>query len=148
MKVNEFMSKEVITCQADNTVSDAASLMADKGFSVLPIVDAENKLIGILTESDFVGKEVDIPHALVSIKQLFGQNYHLGEVEDVYARAKDTKIGDVMSKRVTTVKPDSSLTEVVELMVAKHLKRLPVVENGVLVGIITRKDLLKAFNTL
>jgi len=148
MFVKDFMTTNVVTCNVNHTVKDAAKLMAENNYSIIPIVDEKQKLLGVLTESDFVGKEVDIPHALVSLRQLFGQTYHMNDIEKVYEQAKNTPLEAVMSTKVKTVKPDSTLSSVVETMVSFHLKRLPVVENDKLVGIITRKDLLKAFNTL
>ena len=148
MQVSEFMTKNVKTIKSDCTVEEAAKIMADGGFSVLPVVDNEDKLVGIMTESDFAGKEVRIPHALGSIKQLFGQNFYFGDVEEIYKKAKTKKVSEVMSKNVKTVTLNSSLTDVIDFMINKNLKRLPVVDGNKLVGIITRKDLLKAFNKI
>ena len=72
MKANDFMTKSVISCKQTQTVEEAASLMSDKGFSVMPVVDDAGKLVGILTESDFVGKDANVPRAMVSMKRLLG----------------------------------------------------------------------------
>ncbi len=148
MKANEFMTKNVITCNESQTVSDAAKIMSENGFSVMPIVNNSGDLIGIVTESDFVGKDVDIPHALVSLKRVLGENHYHGDIEKIYSRAKNRQLSEVMSKPPITVDPESTLNAVVERMAAKNLKRIPVVENGKIVGIITRKDLIKAFNQM
>lgn len=146
MKAKDFMTTNVITCTEDQSVADAAKLMVEKKFSVMPILNSEGKLVGIVTESDFVGKEVKVPHALASIKQLFGQNFYFNDVETLYAEAKNKKLSSVMSKNLKTVKPETSLSEVVNYMISKNIKRLPVVDGEKLVGIITRKNILKAFN--
>lgn len=146
MKAKDFMTTNVITCTEDQSVADAAKLMVDNEFSVMPILSTDGKLVGIVTESDFVGKEVSIPHALASIKQLFGQNFYFADVETLYKEAKGKKLSDVMSKNLKTVKPDTSLSDVVNYMISKNVKRLPVVEDEKLIGIITRKNILKAFN--
>ncbi|WP_417336215.1 CBS domain-containing protein [Halobacteriovorax marinus] len=148
MKVSEFMTKDVISCTEENTVEEAAKIMHDKGFSVMPVVDGAGALIGILTESDFVGTDANIPHALASIKKLFGQNFYFSDAEEIYKKSKVKKLGEVMTKDVTTVTSDQSLSDVISVMSHNHLKRLPVVDGGKLVGIITRKDLLKAYNKL
>ncbi len=148
MKANEFMTKNVITCNQDQTVSEAARVMSENGFSVLPIVDNSSALVGIVTESDFVGKDVNVPHALVSLKRVLGENHHQGNIEEIYSRAKTRKLSEVMSKSPSTVESESSLSSIVDLMKTKNLKRLPVLEGGKLVGIITRKDLIKAFNKI
>lgn len=148
MIVKDFMTTEVTTCDGEHTVQDAANLMSEKGFSILPIVDEENHLLGIVTESDFVGKEIEIPHAMASLKMLFGKVYHMEDIENVYKSAKDTKLKNIMSSKVKTISKESSLSSVIDTMVNNHLKRLPVVEGGKLIGIITRKDLLRSFKQL
>ena len=120
MQVKEFMTTELTTCSSDQTVKDAADLMTEKGISILPVVDDENRLLGIVTESDFIGKEIDVPHAMASLKQLFGQTYHNQDIESVYRAARDTKLEKVMSKDVRTVSKESTLTSVIETMVAYH----------------------------
>ena len=136
MKVLDFMTKDVTTCTESQTVGDAAKKMIELGISVMPVVNDEGTLTGIVTQSDFISREVEIPHALVSIKKLFGQDFNLTDVEDVYKKSKNKTLADVMSHNV------------VELMMSKHLKRIPVVDDGKLVGMITRKDILKAFEKL
>jgi CBS domain-containing protein len=119
--------------------------MLANGFSVVPIVDSRQHLVGIVTESDFVGKELKIPHALASIKRLFGQDFYIQDIEPIYQKAKSKKLSEVMSKNLVVVKPEDTLTDVVNIMIEKKLKRLPVVKDDKLVGIITRKDLIRAF---
>lgn len=148
MKVLDFMTKDVQTCNEDQTVGEAAKKMIDSGISVMPVVNNEGTLTGIVTQSDFISREVEIPHALVSMKRLFGQDFNLTDVEDVYKKSKSKALGEVMSRDPVTVTSENSLNGVVELMMKKHLKRLPVVDNGKLIGIITRKDILKAFEKL
>lgn len=148
MKVLDFMTKDVTTCTESQTVGDAAKKMIELGISVMPVVNDEGTLTGIVTQSDFISREVEIPHALVSIKRLFGQDFNLTDVEDVYKKSKSKKLSDVMSTNLVTVSSENTLNGVVELMMKKHLKRLPVVDDGKLVGMITRKDILKAFEKL
>ncbi|MEH0862492.1 CBS domain-containing protein [Halobacteriovorax sp. DPLXC-1] len=148
MKVLDFMTKDVTTCTESQTVGDAAKKMIELGISVMPVVNDEGTLTGIVTQSDFISREVEIPHALVSIKRLFGQDFNLTDVEDVYKKSKNKTLADVMSHNVVTVTSENTLNGVVELMMSKHLKRIPVVDDGKLVGMITRKDILKAFEKL
>jgi len=148
MIAQDFMTKNVISCKQTQTVEEAAALMSDKGFSVMPVVDDEGLLVGILTESDFVSKEVKIPHALASLKRLLGVTHYEGDIEAIYASAKKRKLEEVMTKNPKTISPDTSLNSIVSFMEDKKLKRLPVVENQKLVGMITRKDLLHAFGLI
>lgn len=146
MKASDFMTKNVTTCNQSQTVEDAATLMSENGFSVVPIVDDKNNLVGLITESDFISKVQSVPHALVSLRQLFGQSFHASDVEQIYKESKAKKLGDIMTKNPKTVGPNSTLDEVVTFMGEKNLKRLPVVDNGKVVGIITRTDVIRAFN--
>ena len=148
MKASEFMTKNVKTCTPDQTIQDAATLMLENDFSVVPIVDANGTLQGIITQSDFISREVEIPHAMVSLKHLFGQNFNSVDVEEIYKKSKDITLDKVMTKDVKTVGPDDTLNDVVAHMSKKNKKRIPVVDNGKLVGIITRRNILQAFNDL
>lgn len=148
MKASDFMTKDVKTCTPDQTVQDAANLMLENDFSVIPVVDKDGVLQGIITESDFISREVDIPHAMVSLKHLFGQNFNSTDVEDIYKKSKNLSLEKVMTKDVKTASPDDSLNDVVSKMSEKNIKRLPVIDNGVVVGIITRKNILKAFSQI
>lgn len=140
------MSSDVKTCLPTDTVADAAKLMAEYGFSVIPVEDKDGNLVGIVTESDFIGKEVEVPHALVSLKQLFGQQFYFRDIEEIYIKSKDKPLSSVMSKAPVTISPDTPLSEVVHLMQTKNWKKLPVVENKKVVGMVTRKDIIKAFH--
>ncbi|MDY0131252.1 MAG: CBS domain-containing protein [Desulforegulaceae bacterium] len=146
MKISEFMTTDVISCNVDKTLKDAADLMLEKNISVLPVVDSDNKLLGILTESDFVGKDANIPRAMASIRMLFGKTAYRGNIEKIYREVKDHPLDKVMTKDPVTISADSSLTALVELMGNRNLKRIPVVKDKKLVGIVTRKDLIKAFS--
>lgn len=148
MNASEFMTKEVITCKESQTVGDAAKIMFENGISVMLVVDDNDHLTGIVTESDFVGKEVNVPRALASIKQLFGHTFHSEDIESIYSSSKSKPLGEIMTENPTSIGPDTSLTSIVDLMQTKHLKRLPVTSDNKVVGIVTRKDLLKAYNQI
>lgn len=148
MEAKDFMTKEVVTCTETETVADAAHKMVEGSFSCMPVVDDKGHLTGIVTQSDFVGKEVSIPHVLASVKQLFSQNFYFGDIEQIYQKAKELPLKSVMSKNLVTISPDTELSVILKLMISKKLKRLPVVENNEMVGIITRKDIVKAFDKL
>lgn len=140
----DIMSTNPITIDANKTVKDAAELMFDKNISILPVFDGD-KFVGLITQSDFVGKAVDVPHAVVSMKQLFGQNFNAQSVEEVYKNAQSKPLSEVMSTGIKSVGPNDSIDAVVDAMIKSNLKRLPVVEDGKLVGIITRRNILHAF---
>ncbi|PIP93765.1 MAG: hypothetical protein COW00_07725 [Bdellovibrio sp. CG12_big_fil_rev_8_21_14_0_65_39_13] len=145
MKAKDIMSTNIVSCHPDTSVKDAARLMTLKGFSSLPVVNGNNEIRGIISASDFIGKEIEVPHAMASMKRLLGQNFYRISIEDIYKKTQHFKVSQIMTTKLNTVTPETSIDGVVKSMIEKHHKRLPVVDNGVLVGMITRKDLLKAF---
>lgn len=119
-QIKEVMSRDVVTIEASRPVQDAAQLMAARGVGCL-MVSIGNKAIGILTERDFVARVLT-------------------------AGFDPTKmlVRDVMTTPIFTVSSDQPLEKAAELMVTYKVRRLPVVDEGVLVGIITASDLARA----
>lgn len=146
MIASDFMTKNVTTCTENQTVEEAATLMTDNGFSVVPVVDGDGNLVGIITESDFITKVQAVPHAMVNLRSLFGKSFNSTDVEQIYKESKTKKLSEVMTKNPKTVAPDATLDEVVKFMGEKNLKRIPVVDGGQVVGVITRSNVIKAFN--
>lgn len=146
MIASDFMTKNVTTCTENQTVKEAATLMTDNGFSVVPVVDGDGNLVGIITESDFITKVQSVPHAMVNLRSLFGKSFNSTDVEQIYNESKTKKLSEVMTKNPKTVAPDATLDEVVKFMGEKNLKRIPVVDGGKVVGVITRSNVIKAFN--
>ena len=146
MLVKEIMTTELHTLTIDNTVKEAADVMLGKGINIVPIVDADHKLLGVVTQSDFVGKKVEIPHAITGLKQIFGETFHSKDIEEVFASVRDKKLGDVMTKNIKTVEPEDTVNHVLNVITNNELKRIPVIENGQLVGVVTRRDIMKSFS--
>lgn len=148
MKVSEFMIKNVYFLNQDQTILEAAELMMKQNISALPIVDSNQHLVGIITESDFIGKDAHIPHALASIKRLLGEILYMDGTEEIFQRAKNKPLKKVMSKNIRTIGPDYSLDEVINMMNKYKLKRIPVVQDEKLVGIVTRHEVVRAFTMI
>ncbi|MCB9062179.1 MAG: CBS domain-containing protein [Halobacteriovoraceae bacterium] len=146
MKAKEFMTQNPATINMNKTVEEAAQIMLEKDIGSLLVVDDSNKLIGILTESDFVGKKVDIPHALVSLKQLLGRTFSNQSVDEIFSNAKKHPVSSVMTNHPITISPEANLNEIVELMTSKNLKRFPVLDGDKIVGVVSRRDLIRAFS--
>ena len=146
MKVREVMSSPVVSVSAAASVGEAAEAMIEHGFSGLPVTNAEGMLVGIVTESDFLrrpelGTDIRRPRWLDFLRGA-------GRVAEDYARANGRRVEEVMHFNVITCGPEDSLKSAVDTMLQKRIKRLPVVENGRVVGIIARSDLLKALAPL
>lgn len=136
------MNRHVITVQPDTSVADAIQLMIGQRISGLPVTDASGRLVGILSEADLV-QRVELgtaPQRPAWLEFLRGP----GQVADDYVHTHGRRVDDVMTRHVITVTQATPLDEVAQIMRSKRIKRLPVVADERVVGIISRSDLLRA----
>jgi CBS domain-containing protein len=146
MKAIDVMQREPITAQMDTAIDDAVRLMVANRISGLPVVDAAGAVVGILSEGDLLrrtelGTEAPAP---AWIGWLTGQ----GRAAREYVREHARKVGEIMTAPAITVTPQAELAEVVALMESRRIKRVPVVQDGRLVGMLTRSDLVRALESL
>jgi CBS domain-containing protein len=140
MKAADVMTSGLITVTPDTSVKKAAQLMLRYDISGFPVIDRAGRLVGIVTEGDFLrraetGTERHRPRWL----EVF---VDAGRLAEEYTRSHGRKVEEVMTSRVFTATEDTPLDAVVELMERHHIKRVPVVRNGHLIGMVTRPDLL------
>ncbi|WP_338691684.1 CBS domain-containing protein [Bradyrhizobium sp. 26S5] len=142
MRAHQIMARHVVTVGTDTSIMDAAKLMMDHRVSGLPVVDAAGRLVGILSEGDFLRRsEIGTRRRRARWLQfLLGS----GHAATDFAHERGRKVGDIMSYDPVTVTEETPLPDLVELMEKKGVKRLPVMRDGRLVGIVTRADLLRA----
>lgn len=146
MFVQAIMTSSPITVDASASIAEAARLMLDNHISGLPVVDANGALVGIVSEGDFLRRgELNTERKRSWLSDFLTS---AGTIADEYVRAHGRKVGEVMTSPVTTVSPRATLSDVVKLMERDDIKRLPVVENGKLVGIVARSDLLRALSQM
>jgi CBS domain-containing protein len=143
MKISEIMTHPILTVGKDTTLFDAARLMLERNVGCLPVVNDAGKLVGIITESDFTGRERGVPVSVLRLPEVFGQWLSGNEIERIFQESRSRTVAEIMSAPVRTVTEDESVTEVVTRMIKSDLKRLPVVREGIPIGIVTRHDLLK-----
>ncbi|GAN80750.1 CBS domain-containing protein [Acidocella aminolytica] len=142
MNVAEIMNRNTIAVQPRTTVVDAARIMLANHVSGLPVLDENGTLVGVVTEGDMlrraeIGTEGTPAGWLKALLQP-------AAVAADYVATHSRHVSGVMTHNPVFVTPDTSLAEAVQIMLRKHFKRLPVMENNKLVGIIGRTDLLKA----
>jgi CBS domain-containing protein len=142
MDVSEVMTREIVGATPDMNVEDAARLMVQHRLSGLPVLVDGGVLVGIITEGDLlrraeIGTAGEGPGWLTSF-------FTPGRGAQDYIRTHARKVGDLMTRDVVSVSEGTSLSDAVSLMQSRHVKRLPVAEQGRLVGIVARADLLKA----
>jgi CBS domain-containing protein len=143
MNAADIMVRSVISVTPETNVAEAARLMLDHRISGLPVLDRSGALVGIISEGDLLrraetGTERQRPRWL----EFFSAP---GRLAQDYAQAHARKIADLMTRNVVSIGPEAPIDEIVRLMERWRLKRLPVVEAGRLVGIVTRADLVRAF---
>jgi CBS-domain-containing membrane protein len=140
--VKDVMTPYVVSVLPDQSVFDAAKVMLEKKISGLPVVDDTGNLVGIVTEGDFLRRaEIGTKRQRPRWVEFF---MGPGRLADEYVRISGRKIRDVMTRDVRAVAPDTPLSEAVRLMERHNIKRVPVVEGGKMVGIVTRANLLHA----
>ena len=140
------MTRRIMSVGPDDSVVRAARLMLQNHISGLPVIDATGALVGIVTEGDFLRRaELDTRHRGPRwIEFLLGP----GHLASEYVRASGRKVSEVMTRRLETIPSSAPLDEVVSLMERHHIKRLPVVDGGKMVGIVSRANLLHALASM
>lgn len=142
MKAHQIMTRNVITIAPDASIHDAAKLMIDHHVSGLPVVDGAGKLIGIVTERDFLrrqelGTEIKRPRWLEFLRGP-------GRQAVDFVREAGRKVHEIMTPNVYSVIPDAELVDIVEIMERHRIKRVPVVQSDHLVGIVSRHNFVAA----
>lgn len=146
MKAGDIMTTTVVSVRADDTVRDAAKLMARHHVSALPVVDAAGKLVGLVSEGDLLRRE--------EIGTEKRRSWWLELLAGPEAGAKDylkefgRHVRDVMSPTVVTVDESAPLAQIAELLESRHIKRVPVVRAQKVVGIVSRANLIQALASL
>jgi CBS domain-containing protein len=142
MKVRDVMTPHVVTVGPNDSVATASGLMLQKKISGLPVVDGNGRLVGIVSEGDFLRRsEIGTKRTRPRwIEFILGP----GRIAEEYVKLNSRKVSDVMSHQVRTVAPDDSLATAVDVMERYRIKRVPVVQGEDVVGIVTRANLLRA----
>ena len=146
MNAADVMTTKVITVTPESSIEDAAKLMLQYRISGLPVLDQKGGLVGIITEGDFLrrgetGTERRRPRWLEFI---LGP----GRLSSEYVQAHGRKIADVMTSDPISITEDVSLEDVVDALERHRVKRLPVMRDGKLVGIVSRANLVQALATV
>jgi CBS domain-containing protein len=140
MQAQDVMTSWVATIEASASVREAAKLMAERRISALPVVDEDDRMIGIVSEGDLLRRaELGTETA--------GSWWLLALAKDAaadYRKTHGRTVSDVMTRRVVSVGPATPLREVAQLMEKHRIKRVPVLDAGRLVGIVSRADLVRS----
>ena len=143
MHARDVMVAPVITVKPSTTVKEVAELFLEKRISAAPVIDSQEKLVGIVSEGDLLHRvEAGTErHRSWWLEGFIGNDTLATE----YVKAHGRKVSDVMTRKVITASPQTPLHEVATLMEKNAIKRVPILENGQLVGIVSRADIVRAF---
>ncbi len=141
MNARDVMSRNVISIAPDATVLQAAQMMLKHHISGLPVVE-NGKLVGIVSEGDFLRRQETQTQRRRSrwLEFLMGP----GRMAEEYTHTHGSRVSEVMTTALQTATEDTSLEDIVRLMEKHHIKRVPVLRAGKMVGIITRANLMHA----
>ena len=147
MKTKDIMTKEVVTVKPEMTIEELARLFTKHDISGAPVVDEAGGLIGIVTENDLIKMEqrLHIP----TIITIFDAVIYLGsskKFEDDLKRMAATKVSDIYKREVVTITENTTIEEVATIMCEKDIHHLPVVKKGKLMGIVGKKDVVRAIS--
>jgi CBS domain-containing protein len=142
LTVADVMTRDVVSVSTASPVSEIAGVLAGKRISAVPVVGADGRLRGIVSESDLIRRaEIGTQRRRSWWRKVLADIE--AEAAD-YVRAHGRQARHVMTSRVVTATEDMTLADVADVMEKRRLKRLPVVRGNILVGIVSRSDLVKA----
>ena len=144
MRAHQIMTRSVVTVAPDATILEAANTMLQHHVRGLPVVDAAGKLVGIVSEGDFIRRgEIGTQR-----KRSRWLRFLMGSDATQYVREHGRKVSEVMTREPFTIAEDATLEEIVASMETNDIKRLPVMHGDKLVGIVSRANLLQAVASL
>lgn len=142
----DIMTPNPVTISPDTTVTDAAHLMTEKRVGALPVVDGKGALVGLVSEGDLIMQDVRV-HFPTYLSLLGGYIFAPGAAdrfESALRKAVGATVRDVMTADPITVSPEALVTDVATLIIERDIARVPVVENDVLIGIVSKSDIVRS----
>ncbi|HBK04704.1 MAG TPA: histidine kinase [Acetobacteraceae bacterium] len=146
MRASDVMTTKVITVSPDTTVQELATLLGQYGISGAPVVDADKKLIGIVSEGDLLFRTETATQRRTEKRRTRWFDLFAWERDRArdYVKSHSHNVGDLMTTDVITVSETTELEEIANLFETKRIKRVPVVRDGQVVGIVSRANLVRA----
>ncbi|AGF77088.1 CBS-domain-containing membrane protein [Desulfocapsa sulfexigens DSM 10523] len=144
LTASEIMTKDVISVHPETPVAQLATLLTTHNISGVPVLDDDNNVIAVVTESDLIdqSKKLHIPTVVTILDSVF----YLENPDKMEAEMKKiaaTRVAEICSGTPKTISPDTRLDEIATIMAEDNIHTLPVLDEGKLVGIIGKKDIIK-----
>ena len=145
LTAKDIMTKDVVTVTPDTSIEELSTLLVSNEISGAPVVNAEGAIVGMVTENDLISrnKRLHIP-TVVSFLDAVIYLESSKKFSDDVKRLTATKVGDICAKKVVTITEDTTLTDIATIMSEKNVHLLPVVSSGKVVGIVGKRDVVKA----
>jgi CBS domain-containing protein len=142
MKARDVMATPVITVKPSSLVQDVARLLLSRRISAVPVVDEDGRLVGIVSEGDLMRRAEAGTERRHSwwLRLLTGSDVLAGD----YVKAHARSVADIMTRNVISVGPETPLSDIATLLERKAIKRVPIVHDGQVVGIVSRANLVQA----
>ena len=144
MRARDIMTESVVTATPDMTIHEVATLFVDHHIGGMPVVDATGKVVGVVSHSDLLHR---IENGTGRAKRAWWLDFLLSSSREQaakYVREHGHVVGDVMCDQVISIDEDMPLQKIADLMERRHLKRMPVIKDGKLIGIVSRSNLIRA----
>ena len=140
--VADLMEKDPVTTKPETSLIELVAQLKRYGFRAMPVADENGKLLGVVSETDLFLKEKGVPFSIEKVPTLLGQMVAEDELQD-FEPTRRVKVEEVMSSTIVTLRPEATLEDAAMLMLKRRFSLIPVVEDGKLVGIIRRIDILR-----
>ena len=149
MNAKDVMTTEVVTVSPETTVQDLAKILSEKGISGAPVVDADQRLVGVVSEGDLLHRAETGTERRVQRRRSWWLESVAAEQELArdYVKAHGRTVADIMTREVISAEETTDLADLAMLLETKRVKRVPVVSGGKLVGIVSRANLVRALAT-
>ncbi len=153
MRIKDIMNKDVVMCKPDDTIGKLSSLLKENHISGLPVVD-KGKVVGLVSETDLLklfklpefSNDLWLPSPLEIIEIPIRNIVQIEEKKKALENIKLRPVKDIMTKTIHAISPEDSLEYASSIMVRYKVNRLPVIDNGILVGIVARSDILRGLS--
>ena len=145
LTAKDIMTKDVVTVTPDTSIEELSNLLVANEISGVPVVNDGGAIVGIVTENDLISrnKRLHIPTVVSFLDAVIYLESSKKFADDV-KRLTATKVGDICAKKVVTITEDTTLTDIATIMSEKKVHLLPVVSSGKVVGIVGKRDVVKA----
>ena len=146
LKAKDIMTEDVITINKNASIEELSSILLENKISGVPVMDDDSNLVGVVTEADIIEQDTKL-HFPAYFKLFDGIIYleSLNKFKRSLKKHLATRIEDIMTKKLKTISPDTSVSEIADIMLKQKINRLPILdEDGKLIGIVTRADIVKS----